>query len=91
MGQNDGSHAGEATGSAAEGQPTGRAVLRHRGPDPDLDPDPEPGPNSGRKDRCRTNAEAMRRTIRRALNNEPSTDEPIANCHTIRHDADDGR
>ncbi|MDY0049069.1 MAG: formaldehyde-activating enzyme, partial [Thauera propionica] len=37
----------------------------------------------------RTNYEATKLAIKRALNNEPSFDELIANRHTIKHDYDD--
>ena len=37
----------------------------------------------------RTNLEATRLAIKRALNNEPSVDELIANRHKIKHDMDD--
>ena len=42
-----------------------------------------------KKDMYRTNYEATKLAIRRALNNEPSIDELIANRHTIKHDMDD--
>jgi len=42
-----------------------------------------------KKDMYRTNYEATKLAIRRALSNEPSVDELIANRHTIRHDMDD--
>ncbi|MBN8487944.1 MAG: formaldehyde-activating enzyme [Burkholderiales bacterium] len=42
-----------------------------------------------KKDMYRTNYEATKLAIKRALNNEPSIDELIANRHTIRHDMDD--
>ena len=54
-----------------------------------LDPSCAKDPNLDRKDLYRTNYEAMRIAIKRALNNEPSADELIANRHTIRHDSDD--
>jgi len=37
----------------------------------------------------RTNYEATRLALRRALANEPSVDELIANRHVIKHDMDD--
>lgn len=54
-----------------------------------IDPSCAKDPKLDRKDLYRTNYEAMRLAIRRALNNEPSADELIANRHTIRHDSDD--
>jgi 5,6,7,8-tetrahydromethanopterin hydro-lyase len=42
-----------------------------------------------KKDMYRTNYEATKLAIRRALANEPGIDELIANRHTIRHDMDD--
>jgi 5,6,7,8-tetrahydromethanopterin hydro-lyase len=42
-----------------------------------------------KKDMYRTNYEAMKLAIRRALANEPGIDELIANRHKIRHDMDD--
>ena len=42
-----------------------------------------------KKDMYRTNHEATMLAIRRALNDEPSVDELIANRHAIRHDMDD--
>ena len=42
-----------------------------------------------KKDMYRTNYEATKLAIRRALANEPSVDELIAKRHTIRHDMDD--
>ena len=42
-----------------------------------------------KKDMYRTNYEATKLAIRRALANEPSIDELIAKRHTIRHDMDD--
>jgi 5,6,7,8-tetrahydromethanopterin hydro-lyase len=46
-------------------------------------------PNLDKKDMYRTNHEATKLAIKRALNNEPSVDELIANRHTIKHDMDD--
>jgi formaldehyde-activating enzyme len=37
----------------------------------------------------RTNYEATKLAIRRALANEPSVEELIANRHTVKHDMDD--
>lgn len=45
--------------------------------------------NLDRKDMYRTNYEATKLAVRRALNNEPTADELIANRHTIKHDMDD--
>ncbi len=42
-----------------------------------------------KKDMYRTNYEATKLAIRRALNNEPSIDELLANRKSIRHDMDD--
>jgi len=42
-----------------------------------------------RKDMYRTNYEATKLAIRRALADEPTVDELIANRHRIRHDMDD--
>jgi formaldehyde-activating enzyme len=42
-----------------------------------------------KKDMYRTNYEATKLAIRRALSHEPSIDELIANRQTIRHDMDD--
>lgn len=46
-------------------------------------------PNIDKKDVYRTNYEATKLAIKRALNNEPSIDELIANRKTIKHDMDD--
>ncbi len=54
-----------------------------------IDPRCATDPNLDKKDMYRTNHEATRLAIRRALNNEPSVDELIAKRHTIRHDMDD--
>ena len=54
-----------------------------------IDPRCAKDPNLDKKDMYRTNYEATKLAIRRALNNEPSIDELIANRHTIRHDMDD--
>jgi formaldehyde-activating enzyme len=42
-----------------------------------------------KKDMYRTNYEATKLAIQRALNHEPSIDELIANRKTIKHDMDD--
>ena len=42
-----------------------------------------------KKDMYRTNYEATKLAIHRALNNQPSVEELIANRHKIRHDMDD--
>lgn len=42
-----------------------------------------------KKDMYRTNYEAMKLALKRALNHEPSIEELIANRHTIKHDMDD--
>lgn len=42
-----------------------------------------------KKDMYRTNYEAMKLAIRRAMHGEPSIDELLANRHTIKHDMDD--
>lgn len=42
-----------------------------------------------KKDMYRTNHEATRLALRRALSNEPTVEDLIANRHTIRHDMDD--
>jgi formaldehyde-activating enzyme len=54
-----------------------------------IDPRCAKDPNLDKKDLYRTNHEATRLAIRRALNNEPSVDELIANRHKIKHDMDD--
>ena len=54
-----------------------------------IDPPCAKDPNLENKDMYRTNHEATMLAIRRALNNEPSIDELIANRHTIKHDMDD--
>ena len=54
-----------------------------------IDPRCVQDPNIDRRDMYRTNYEATKLAIRRALNNEPSIDELIANRHTIKHDMDD--
>jgi len=50
-----------------------------------IDPRCAKDPNLDKKDMYRTNYEATKLAIRRALNDEPSIDELIANRHTIRH------
>ena len=54
-----------------------------------IDPRCATDPNLDKKDMYRTNYEATKLAIKRALNNEPSIDELIANRHTIKHDFDD--
>jgi formaldehyde-activating enzyme len=54
-----------------------------------IDPRCAKDPNLDRKDMYRTNYEATKLAIQRALNDEPSVEELIANRHTIRHDMDD--
>ena len=54
-----------------------------------IDPRCAKDPNLDKKDMYRTNHEATMLAIRRALNNEPSIEELIANRRTIRHDMDD--
>jgi formaldehyde-activating enzyme len=54
-----------------------------------IDPRCAKDPNLDKKDMYRTNLEATRLAIKRALNNEPSVDELIANRHKIKHDMDD--
>ncbi|WP_028311131.1 formaldehyde-activating enzyme [Derxia gummosa] len=54
-----------------------------------IDPRCATDPNLDKKDMYRTNYEATKLAIKRALNNEPSIDELIANRHTIKHDMDD--
>ncbi|WP_298011058.1 formaldehyde-activating enzyme [uncultured Aquabacterium sp.] len=46
-------------------------------------------PQLSKRDMYRTNYEATKLAIRRALANEPSVDELIAKRHTVRHDMDD--
>ncbi|MDT7838297.1 formaldehyde-activating enzyme [Aquabacterium sp. OR-4] len=45
--------------------------------------------NLDKKDMYRTNHEATRLAIRRALSNEPTVDELIARRHSLKHDMDD--
>ena len=50
-----------------------------------LDPRAVKDPNLDQKDLYRTNYEATKLAIRRAMNNEPSIDELIANRHQALH------
>jgi 5,6,7,8-tetrahydromethanopterin hydro-lyase len=54
-----------------------------------IDPRCAKDPNLDKKDMYRTNHEATKLAIRRALNHQPSVEELIANRHTIKHDLDD--
>ncbi len=54
-----------------------------------IDPRCAKDANLDKKDMYRTNYEATKLAIQRALNNEPSLDELIANRHKIKHDMDD--
>jgi 5,6,7,8-tetrahydromethanopterin hydro-lyase len=54
-----------------------------------IDPRCATDPNLDKKDMYRTNYEATKLAIRRALTGEPTIDELIANRHSIRHDMDD--
>jgi 5,6,7,8-tetrahydromethanopterin hydro-lyase len=54
-----------------------------------IDPRCASDPHLDKKDMYRTNYAATKLAIRRALANEPTVDELIANRHTIRHDMDD--
>jgi len=54
-----------------------------------IDPRCAQDPNLDKRDMYRTNYEATKLAIRRALNDEPSVDELIANRHRIKHDMDD--
>ena len=54
-----------------------------------IDPRCAKDPNLDKKDMYRTNHEATKLAIRRALTNEPTVDELIANRYAIRHDMDD--
>jgi len=54
-----------------------------------IDPRCAKDPNLDKRDMYRTNYEATKLAIRRALNGEPTIDELIANRHRIRHDMDD--
>jgi 5,6,7,8-tetrahydromethanopterin hydro-lyase len=54
-----------------------------------IDPRCAKDENLDKKDMYRTNYEATKLALRRALNNEPTVEELIANRHKIRHDMDD--
>ena len=54
-----------------------------------IDPRCAVDPNLDKKDMYRTNYAATKLAIERALNNEPSIDELIANRNKIKHDMDD--
>lgn len=54
-----------------------------------IDPRCATDPNLDKQDMYRTNYEAIKLAIRRALNNEPTIDELISNRHTIKHDMHD--
>ena len=54
-----------------------------------IDPRCATDPNFDKKDMFRTNYEATKLAIKRALNNEPTVEELIANRHKIKHDMDD--
>lgn len=54
-----------------------------------IDPRCAQDPQLRKRDMYRTNYEATKLAIRRALANEPSVDELIAKRHTVRHDMDD--
>ncbi|MFS8978099.1 formaldehyde-activating enzyme [Cupriavidus necator] len=54
-----------------------------------IDPRCAADANLDKRDMYRTNYEATRLAIRRALNNEPTVEELIANRATIKHDMDD--
>ncbi len=51
-----------------------------------LDPEAVKDPNLDEKDLYRTNYEATKLAIKRALNDEPTIEELIANRHTIKHE-----
>ena len=51
-----------------------------------IDPQCVKDPNLDKKDLYRTNYEATKLAISRAMNNQPTLDELIANRHTIKHD-----
>lgn len=51
-----------------------------------IDPRCATDPNLDKKDMYRTNYEATRLAIKRALNDEPSIEELIKNRHVIKHD-----
>jgi formaldehyde-activating enzyme len=54
-----------------------------------IDPRCAKDPKLDKKDMYRTNYEATKLAIQRALNNEPGIDELIANRHSIKHDMAD--
>ena len=54
-----------------------------------IDPRCATGANLDKKDMYRTNYEATKLALRRALKGEPTIDELIANRHAIKHDMDD--
>lgn len=54
-----------------------------------IDPRCAADANLDKRDMYRTNYEATKLAIRRALNNEPTVEELIANRATIKHDMDD--
>jgi 5,6,7,8-tetrahydromethanopterin hydro-lyase len=54
-----------------------------------VDPRCATDPNLDKRDMYRTNYEATKLAITRALNNEPSIDELIANRQKIKHDMDE--
>lgn len=54
-----------------------------------IDPRCAKDPNLDKKDMYRTNYEATKIAISRALKNQPSVEELIENRHTIKHDMDD--
>jgi 5,6,7,8-tetrahydromethanopterin hydro-lyase len=54
-----------------------------------IDPRCATDANLDKRDMYRTNYEATKLAIKRALNDEPSIDELIANRHKIKHDMDD--
>jgi formaldehyde-activating enzyme len=54
-----------------------------------IDPRCAKDPNLDKKDMYRTNYEATKLALGRALNNEPTVEELILNRHKIKHDMDD--
>lgn len=54
-----------------------------------IDPRCATDPKLDKRDMYRTNYEATKLAIKRALNGEPTIAELIANRHTIKHDCDD--
>jgi 5,6,7,8-tetrahydromethanopterin hydro-lyase len=54
-----------------------------------IDPRCAKDPNFDKKDMYRTYYKATKLAIERALNDEPTVEELIANRHTIKHDMDD--